>query len=151
MGPRLRECCRQLEAEIVSSNMNKTRQTWSIDCALPILCRLPYLVCFWVPPLYVDVIIESSQGGFWEALLSFLPCFLLSFCEAPSAMRGRQNERTNHRLNTKNQRNALPLFRSLPSFQRCTGWVAWFSVGLYLSFPLGSECSWVQSGKGWAK
>ena len=40
---RLRECCRQVEAEVVSNNRNKIHQTWSIDFSQSLYKLLPEL------------------------------------------------------------------------------------------------------------
>ena len=45
MVPRLRECCRQTEAEVVSMSMNKIHQTWGppFNLALYVSLAFEYL------------------------------------------------------------------------------------------------------------
>ena len=48
-GPRLRECCRQCQAEVVSNSSNKVHQTWGLPVSLALyniarVARLSWLI-----------------------------------------------------------------------------------------------------------
>ena len=53
--PRLRECCRQSQTEVVSKSSNKIHQTWDHLLAEPAL-----YICFWPSPLGASVIYRWS-------------------------------------------------------------------------------------------